>query len=436
MGVKNFLKKYLYVLVLLIGSCFLLMIGTVNANGDRILEDSLPVLEISLKDITIEELHTESKDNRYTDSQVTVRDPQSGNHYTISGVEVKGRGNSSWKMPKRSYQIKFEQDISLLNMEPAKSWLLIANYADASLMRNKLMYDLAGEMMDYVQESCYVDLWIEGEYLGNYLLCEKVQVSDGRVALKDNDGLLVEVDNIYFYESEERFQSPISGSHFILKDSKANDLEKEDSAAREAFAEFESYIQQFESLLYAEEKEWSAIRELIDVESFVKYYFIEELAENSDSCRTSIYMYKDGAEDQLHMGPVWDFDKAVGYSQRGKYGGDTDADYVANIQEYMGNTKELTWYMELFKIPEFQEEAHRIYQEQIKEIFSTTGEKINTYQSEIQDSANRNYERWDISGIPEVCDHDPYRYTNWEDSVEDLKIWTEERVTYLSGKYR
>ena len=436
MSAGKFLKKYLYVLILLTGICFLLVIGTVNAKSDRISENSLPVLEISLKDITIEELHNESKDIRYAGNEVTVQEPQSGKQYTISDVEVKGRGNSSWKMPKRSYQIKFAQEISLLDMEPVRTWLLIANYADASLMRNKLMYDLAGEMMDYVQESRYVDLWIEDEYLGNYLLCEKVQVSEGRVALKENDGLLVEVDNIYFYESEERFQSPISGSHFILKDSKANDLEKEDSAAREAFAEFESYIQQFESLLYAEEKEWSAIRELIDVESFVKYYFIEELAENSDSCRTSIYMYKDGAEDQLHMGPVWDFDKAVGYSQRGKYGGDTEADYVANIQEYMGNTKELTWYMELFKIPEFQEEANRIYQEQIKDTFSEIGERMNSYQLEIQKSADRNYERWDISEIPEVCDHEPYQYIIWEDSVEDLKIWTEERVTYLSGKYR
>lgn len=64
-----------------------------------------------------------------------------GKEYT--NVRVKGRGNSSWKMPRRSYQIKLPNRDSVLGMPPAKKWLLIANYADASLMRNKLMYDLA-----------------------------------------------------------------------------------------------------------------------------------------------------------------------------------------------------------------------------------------------------------------------------------------------------
>lgn len=429
------MKKYIYAVILLTSIGLLLGFGIRYARTDSKEQPSLSSVEITLKDVSLEEIHAQGKGIRYEDNQAVILDMQSGAQYMDQNVQIKGRGNSSWKMPKRSYQMKFGRETSLLGMEPAKAWLLIANYADASLMRNRLIYDLAGEMMEYAPDSAYVDLWVNGEYQGNYLLCEKVEVQHGRVSLKNEKGLLVEIDNIYYYETEDQFQSPISGSHFILKDSKANDLKKEQSVAREAFAEFESCIYEFESLLYAEEKDWEAIAGLIDVESFVKYYFLEEFAQNSDSCRTSIYLYQDGPEDKLHMGPVWDLDKAVGYSQRGKYGGDPTNDYVANIQDYMGNTKELTWYMELFKIPEFKEEASQIYHGQLEDIFLGAGERIDAYQQEIRESAERNYWRWDITEIPENCDHEPYLYTSWEESVEGLKKWTDERVHHLSVTY-
>lgn len=78
----------------------------------------------------------------------------------------------------------------------------------------------------------------------------------------------------------------------------------------------------FEDLLYAEDKDWDQISSMIDVDSFVAFYLLEEFSENPDSCRTSLYMYQDGPNDVLHMGPVWDFDKALGYAQKKKYGGD------------------------------------------------------------------------------------------------------------------
>ena len=99
-------------------------------------------------------------------------------------------------------------------------------------------------------------------------------------------------------------------------------------------------MSRFEDLLYAEDKDWDQISSMIDVDSFVAFYLLEEFSENPDSCRTSLYMYQDGPNDVLHMGPVWDFDKALGYAQKKKYGGDPKRDYVSQIQEYMGTEKD------------------------------------------------------------------------------------------------
>lgn len=425
------LKKYGMAVLLLLGAV-LPILGAAKTKRLPDSADGLASIEITLADSSLEELNENGKDIRYAESHVTVLDPETGSPYTDFHAELKGRGNSSWKMPKKSYQIKLSSKKSLLGMDASKKWLLISNYADASLMRNRLMYDLAGQLMDYVPDSRHVNLWINGTYLGNYLLCEKVEIGEGRVDLKNKRGLLVEIDNFYYYEEEEHFQSRISGSHFVLKDSRADDLEREDSAAREAFLEFEDKINRFESLLYADEKDWEQICRIIEPDSFIKYYFLEELAANSDSCRTSIYLYQDGPDDRLHMGPVWDFDKALGYSMRGKYGGDPSADYVRNIEDYMGTGKDVTWYSELFQIPEFCEAARTLYQDEIEEVFASAGGLIDSYQSEIASSAKMNYEIWNISDIPKNCDHEPYAYTNWEDSVHDLKKWLKKRTATLS----
>lgn len=398
-------------------------------------DTGLPSLEITLADVSLEELNAGTKDERYEGNSLVINSAGFGGPSAEKTVEIKGRGNNSWKMPKRSYQIRFDEKESLFGMEPAKKWVLLANYADASLMRNRLMLDLAGELMDYVPDSQYVDLYVDGNYLGNYLLCEKIEIGTGRVELTDRESLLVELDNYYYWESEDRFQSSVSGSWFILKDSVADDLDQADSIAEKAFAGLEDDINRFEELLYTEEKDWDAISSMIDVESFISYYFLEEFAENSDSCRTSIYLYRDGPDDTLHMGPVWDFDKAVGYSKRQKYGGDPEADYVSRIEDYMGTDRNTTWFTELFQIPEFQEAACSIYEEKIEAIFLSAGERIDAYSEEIRQSAAMNSEIWDISDIPVNCDHEPYEYTCWEESVEGLRQWVEERVSSLSARF-
>lgn len=204
-------------------------------------------------------------------------------------------------MPRRSYQIKLPSRDSVLGMPPAKKWLLIANYADASMMRNKLMYDLADQMMDFAPQAKFADVWIDDEYKGTYLVCQRLATGKTSMNLKSEEGILAEVDTFYWYDTEYRFSSEYSPAVFTLKDACADDLGKEDSIAEKSFADFENYVRRFEDLLYAEDKDWDQISSMIDVDSFVAFYLLEEFSENPDSCRTSLYMYQ-MAERRLTYG--------------------------------------------------------------------------------------------------------------------------------------
>ena len=146
-------------------------------------------------------------------------------------------------------------------------------------------------------------------------------------------------------------------------------------------------------------------------------------------------MYQDGPNDVLHMGPVWDFDKALGYAQKKKYGGDPKRDYVSQIQEYMGTEKDCTWYMELMKIPEFQDAVQECYQTTARDVFLTSEQLIEDYRHRIAKSAEYTESIWPVAEIAENCRHDPVQFSCWNDAVDYLKNWTKKRIQYFDQKW-
>lgn len=423
------LKKHKRRLLLINAILIFICAGLITRDSNEDPEMDLPAIHMSLNDCTLEEIHDGATGIPYEGNTLDL----DGKEYT--NVRVKGRGNSSWKMPRRSYQIKLHNRDSVLGMPQAKKWLLIANYADASMMRNKLMYDLPGQMMDFAPQSEFADLWIDGDYQGVCLVCQRIATGKTSLNLKSEQGILAEIDTFYWHDADSYFKSNYSPAVFTLKDSPADDMEKEDSLARKSFSDFEDYVRRFEDLLYAEEKDWEQISSMMDVDSFVAFYLLEEFSENPDSCRTSLYMYQDGPDDVLHMGPVWDFDKALGYAQKGKYGGDPERDYVSNIQEYMGTENDCTWYTELMKIPEFQDAVQDYYQTTARDVFLSSGQLIEDYRHRIAKSAEYTESIWPVAEIAENCGHDPVQFSCWNDAVDYLKNWTKKRIQYFDQKW-
>lgn len=423
------LKKHKRRLLLINAILIFICAGLITRDSSEDPEMDLPAIHISLNDCTLEEIHDGATGIPYEGNTLDL----DGKEYT--NVRVKGRGNSSWKMPRRSYQIKLHNRDSVLGMPSAKKWLLIANYADASLMRNKLMYDLAAQIMDFAPQSEFADLWIDGDYRGVYLVCQRIATGKTSLNLKSEQGILAEIDTFYWHDVDSYFKSNYSPAVFTLKDSPADDMEKEDSLARKSFSDFEDYVRRFEDLLYAEEKDWEQISSMMDVESFLSFYLLEEFSENPDSCRTSLYLYQDGPDDVLHMGPVWDFDKALGYAQKGKYGGDPERDYVSNIQEYMGTENDCTWYTELMKIPEFQDAVQEYYQTIARDVFLSSGQLIEDYRHRIAKSAEYTESIWPVAEIAENYGHDPVQFSTWDESVDYLDSWIQKRIQYFDQKW-
>lgn len=351
-----------------------------------VMQSQLPSLYLSLKDTSLEEIHAD-KDVRHPGNSLYLRSADGKEDLSAeSCVEIKGRGNSSWTMfgDKKGYQLKFDSKTSLLGMNEAKKWILIANACDDSMIRNQLAYHAASSMeMDFVPSFRYVDLWIDGDYRGTYMLGEKVEISENRLALTDSLGVLFEHDEAFFDDEDYCFFSAILQKHFVLKDT----VEADESLVSAGIADFETALDRFSVYLYSHEPEEITLEdlsEMIDVDSFIKYYLLNEYVQNREAFASSFYWYKDGPEDVLHLGPIWDFDTCMGSD---------GAPYTENYGIRH------TVFRFLLAVPEFYErtqELFALYKDELESLASYAG----VLKKEIESSAGMNYIRWDVLGMP------------------------------------
>ena len=370
---------------------------------------NLPGMFIDLPDgYTLDYLNT-SKDEVPTDpdteahSTLSLVDPSNAanNLVDVTLEEIKGRGNFTWTLEKKPYQIKFDASTPVLGMPTAKTWILLANHADPSLQRNKVAYDLAAEFgLPATPDSRFVDVTIEGEFLGNYLLTEKVEVKKNRLDLQDDAGIMLELDNNYGIAEDFYFRTATSNSIFVLKDAVLDVEEPLDPVLDAAYDDIQDYLNEFETYLYAADPDWSKISSMIDVESFIKYYFVFEVAANPEITQSSVFFYKDGPNDVLHAGPVWDFDSAFASYTSEQLGGNPVQDYVKNARflRNRGNG----WFTQLFRNEEFVVQVNQLFEEQLEAKVVALPTRIDEYAAEIAESAAANFERWDVLGEPSV----------------------------------
>jgi hypothetical protein len=234
-------------------------------------------------------------------------------------MEIKGHGNSTWgDMPKKPYKIKLDKKMSILGMNATKSWILLANYADKSLIRNELAFSLSRSIgRASTVDSRYVELYVNGDYLGNYQLVQ--QVKEGLVGIEDQDktsttlpeisgGYLIEQD--LFPTAEPVYFKTTKNMPFVVKypDEEINQQQKD---------YIKTHFQKLEDALFATNfaDPVEGYRKYFDVDSYVDYYIVNEVIGNPDVFR-STYLYKKRNDDKIYTGPIWDFDKAANNDNR------------------------------------------------------------------------------------------------------------------------
>lgn len=266
---------------------------------------------------------------------------------------LKGHGNDSWKAPKKSYNLTFHQPENILHMGAAKDYVLLAAYRDNSLLSYKVTHDLCREIgMDFAPASEFVHLYVDGNYLGMYVMTGKIEVGENRFHIKD---LLSETKrlnrlSLNRYERREwasettparkiwfelsRTPEDVTGGYILELDNEDYDPEKslfvsdrdlcivlrsQPYASREQVDYIAGFWQDFEDALYGEggyNAKGKHYTEYIDLESFADQWLIYELNEES-SLNSSIYFYKDSAQTgdgKIHASWSWDMEHSLARS--------------------------------------------------------------------------------------------------------------------------
>ena len=351
-------------------------------------------------------------------------------------ITIKGRGNSTWKLPKKPYQIKFDSKIDLLGMGKAKKWILLANYWDKTHLRNAITYRLANRMNEIFSVECqFVDVVINGQYQGCYLLCEKIEFGGNRIDEDTDQGaVLMELEQQYRHAEEGCDPCVItnSGTHITLKEPEVDEkfpqeeleLTKEVTLAR---------LNQIETSLT---QGFNVYSKMIDVDSFVDWFIQNELAKNYDAAFvTSSYCYLD-KEGILHMGPVWDVDVCFG-NQDVIYPDSTDN----GLNYYNYRADKGAWYTLLFRDETFAS----LLKERWKELV-TQGEiermfqDIDALAEKIALSKEKDEARWpEGMRLTNVRDqgqgHGETSYFTFEEEVAYLKDWLTKRVDFLNSQW-
>lgn len=167
---------------------FTVKLETGETETVSIIQSNVPSLFINLNnDVTQDVLDSGSKDEKYKATLSAVGAEKKDYNISNYNITIKGRGNTTWAMPKKPYQIKFDKKINLLGTGTAKAkkWVLIANYTDPTLLKNKIVNDLCvNSELSNIPNSQFIDLYIDGNYVGNYLLCDKIEIGKRKSKLE------------------------------------------------------------------------------------------------------------------------------------------------------------------------------------------------------------------------------------------------------------
>lgn len=381
---------------------------TVDSDINITANYTIDALEMPVFYVVTENLQGVDSKETYISSSITVLNTEE--EYCLNGVSagIRGRGNSTWGQPKNPYRIKFDKKTEMFGCGyKQKSWVLLANYFDKSLSRNLIAYEL-GSLFDGIDFSSMhipVELYLNGEYCGVYLLCDQIQTGKGRVDIQedfyeDGDvGYFLELDMRAATEGEEnkdwfRIKDEWFGDNFYTI--KTPDTEEDGYNADLHVGYIKNYLLQCINALYG--NDFEKVKEFIDVDSFIDTYIIQELFANNDVGFSSFYLYKDKG-GKLFAGPVWDFDIAGG-----------------NCNYNMGNEKECpyneclwaattnSWYKALMNYEEFRQAVKQkltdTYKERIFNVIALldSSNKNGLYQK-YKNAYERNFKKHQIMGI-------------------------------------
>jgi len=349
---------------------------------------------------------------------------------------ISGRGNSTWHAPKKPYKIKLTDKKNLFNMGKSKKWVLLANYYDNTMLHDKTAYEFANSFgMPFSPQCVFVDVVMNGEYLGSYDLCEKIEVGKERIDIDDlSKGSNEDITGGYLLSTEELGKYAIADSKLLFHTTRKTGFNIESPDFEENFNEsqenyIKDYIQRTEDAIYGtkyKNKAGDVYSDLMDVDSAINYYWVQEVFRNNDGFVTdSTYLYKPRNE-RLYWGPVWDFDVAA----CGSRWGNISHTNSTSSSGFIENNR--MWFGRLLENREFTRKVLDRWPDIKENLLKTCedGGSLDRYADELSVSAKYNKEKW---GFFPVDNHTQAQENNftYRQEVDIYKKWMSDRIKWI-----
>jgi len=386
-----------------------------------------------------------------------ITDPQNDFKGKV-GIEIRG-STSQMFFPKKQYAVETRNDlgadtsVSLLGLPEESDWTLYAPYSDKTFFRNVLTYWLSAKLGRYASRFKFCELVINGEYMGVYVLFEKIKRGKNRVGISKLTSLDVTGDDLtggYILKVDKTdgagnggWESPyppfFAAWQKILWQyhyPKPEDITQEQSAY------IQNIIGGFESLMNSSnfDDQQNGYPAIIDVPSFVDNFLINEMSKNVDAYRLSTFFYKDkdSKNPKLFAGPVWDYNIAWGNSNY--YSSSVTSGwhlaFLSSDLTFMTTDQFQPpfWWKKLYVEPHFRiQYANRWYALRKNELsFSNIYHFIDSLKTLVNEAQVRNYQRWPILG-QWIWPND-YVGQTYNDEVTHLKNWILERFIWMDGE--
>ena len=382
---------------------------------------------------------------------------------------IGGRGNTSFAgYEKKPFAITLKEDASILGLPKGRKYALISNASDPSLVRNDMVRRMEMALgLKYSHAGKFVDLYVNGEYEGNYYLIDSIEIGYERIAINNMEILMNLIYNSRNYESVsnyvtskvkakelqvklsnytggyllereyvQRFEHEYEDiqSAFITENEEHFVVKNPRYCSKEQIMYISSYVDEAEAAMLSKDgyhpKTQKYYTQYIDLDSFVKKYLVEEVSKNYDAGVTSSYFYKDSDLNggKLCAAPGWDYDMSLGNYVEWMEEFSADPTGISKLAHH---TYASSWYDELYQKEDFYKLVKEYYWESVEPfLHKLLTERIDSYEEMLEESAKMNEIRW-----KEELEKNQYFITR-EQTFKELKEFISARKEFLDDAWK
>jgi hypothetical protein len=356
------------------------------------------------------------------------------------------RGFSTLRQPKNSLTLRLKDEnddkvkAPLFGMPKESDWVLYAPYSDKTLIRDVLAYELSNKMGRYAPRTRFVEVYIDRsggrlgarDYMGLYVLVEKIKRGPNRVNIAELDGSDTSEPDIsggYIFKRDhsERWEQSFHtghGNHFYYVEPAPEEL------TRDQMSWLSRYMNRFEQALYGSDfrdpkRGYAAY---LDVDSFIDQHWLIEMSKNIDGFRYSAFIHKERG-GKLQMGPAWDWNLSFGNADYHD-GSDPTGWYTPLLRE-----SEICWFRRLNEDPEFEQRAVDRWGELRRTVFSPANvlKRVDELAAQLQEAQARNFNRWRILG--RRVNPNDFVGDSYAEEIQWMKQWIQKRINWIDNQF-